>query len=1020
MARTTPTVRDGYLEWQSGETRERVPVGTPGWFAWLEQHTTFAYVTPSGGVTVRRDRGQRGGWYWRAYLRRDGRLRRFYLGTSETLTPARLQAAADALLSVTEADRHRRSPHADAELRAQAAPVSSQLAEPLAALRDRPFLGTRLQPPCTGRQLLERPALLGRISEATRGRLTLLIAPAAFGKTTVLAQWCREARQRGWPVAWLTLEQGDNEPARFWQALLAALQLAYPGFGERAMRSLHHPAEPIDGVAVALLNDLASIPHDLTIVLDDYQFIDESGVHAALASFITRLPPQIHLVVAGRSQPPGALGRLRAAHELTEIRAVELCLSVDEAALLLRERLQLALSAEQVAELVTLTEGWIGGLQLAAQALRAPPHALGSAPLLSGDHEQLVAFFVEEVLQGLPEPTQTFLCETAILDRLSGPLCAAVTGEPASEVLLEELAQNQLFLSPLDAEGCWYRYHPLFSSFLRELLARRTPERRVALYRAAVQWFVQAGLLEEAIAHGLAGGLVAETADLLERHGDGWLLRGELRLLRGWLESLPEPLVRGRPRLLLLQLCALMLDARWDCVEPLLTGLSTQSEQAEWRIAQALAALVGGRSAVAEAALNQARARIPPDNRFLGAMLAMLDGAARWVRGDQAEAQALLAGLPVPRLGGSGAHLALLAIAHQAHFDVVAGRLQTAILRYRQVVEQSHPDTTGAAALGMALLGLAQLHYERDELAEALRATDLVTEQARRWGNLALLAPAALVRAQILLARGDLSAAAAVVEQLEQGVRAAPAAAPALVCLALARAELALARDEPAVAASWLGGVAQELERFPPGSQRERAQRLAVRVQLERGEASAALASLQPLIQAAQERGRVANLVPLLALAACAYEALGQHRHATQTMRQSLQHGVAGPFVQSVVAAGPLLRPVLADLPPCQREEAEYAGRISGALAQQQLRLTRAREHEPEPLSAREQDVLRLLADGATNREIAAQLLVTESTVKKYLSTIYQKLGVARRTQAILVAQARDLRSRRSSSLADS
>lgn len=1018
MARTTPTVRDGYLEWQAGEARERVAVGTPAWFAWLEQHTTFAYVTPSGGVTVRRDRGQRGGWYWRAYVRRHGRLRRSYLGTSETLTPARLQAAAEVLLSAGGAEQHRPAPYTDAEPSAPLAGGSSHVAEPLAPLRDRPFLAARLQPPRTGRQLLERPALMGRISEAARRRLTLLVAPAAFGKTTVLAQWCREARQRGRPVAWLTLEQGDNEPARFWQALLAALQLAYPGFGERAMRSLPHPAGPIDGAVVALLNDLASIPHDLTIVLDDYQFIDESGVHAALASFITRLPPQIHLVVAGRTQPPWALGRMRAARELTEIRAVELCLGVDEAALLLRERLQLALSAEQVTELVRLTEGWIGGLQLAAEALRKSSRALGAPPLVSGDHEQLVAFFVEEVLQGLPEPTQTFLCESAILDRLSGPLCVAVTGEPASATLLAELAQNQLFLSPLDAEGCWYRYHPLFSSFLREQLARRTPERRVALYRAAVHWFVQAGLLEEAIAHGLEGGLIEETADLLERHGDEWLLRGELRTLRGWLDALPEPLVRGRPRLLLLQLCALMLDARWDCVEPLLTGLGaweSKGDQAEWSIVAGLTALIGGQLAVAEAVLDQARGSIPEDDRFLRAMLAMLDGAALWVQGEQAQAKALLAALPMPRLVGSGAHLALLAIAHQAHFDAVGGRLETAILRYRQVCEQSHPHTTGAtAALGMALLGLAQLHYERNELAEALEAVDQLSEQAKHWGNLALLAPTGLVRAQILLARGDLSAAAAVVEQLEQGVRAAPASAPALVCLALARAELALARDEAAVAASWLGGVAEELQRFPPGSQRERAQRLAVRVQLERGDASAALASLQPLIQAAQERSRVANLVPLLALAACAYEALGQRRQASEAMLQSLQHGAAGPFVQSVVAAGPLLRPVLANLPPCRREETAYAGRIRAALAQQQLWLTRAREHEPELLSPREQDVLRLLADGATNREIAAQLLVTESTVKKYLGTIYEKLGVARRTQAILAAQARGLASQRS------
>jgi LuxR family transcriptional regulator, maltose regulon positive regulatory protein len=1013
MARTTPTVREGYLEWQTDDGPERIAVGTAAWFAWLDQHTTFAYVTPVGSLTVRRDRGQRGGWYWRAYLRRDGRLQRCYLGASAGVTAARLQSAAETLLGARGAVRAEQAPSPPSPPSPRMQPAAPpHLPDLRAQPGECPFLAARLRPPPVGRNLLERPALLDRISAGVRGRLTLLVAPAAFGKTTLLAKWCQAARRQGAPVAWLTVERGDDEPARFWRALLAALQAAYPGFGQRAVRILEQRrGGPTDEAVIELLDELSAIPHDLTIVLDDYQHIDAAAIHTALAAFVSRLPPHIHLLVAGRSQPPWALGRLWATHELSVIRAAELCFTEDEAVLLLRERLQLALSPEQIVELVARTEGWVGGLQLAAQALREQPGALRAAALVAGDQERFVAFFAEEVLHGLPARTQTFLRESAILERLSGPLCAAVTGEPASEALLQLLAHEQLFVVPLDAEQGWYRYHPLFGAVLRERLARLTPERCDALYRSAVDWFARAGLLEEAISHGLAGGLVEVAAALLEQHGDTWLLHGELRTLRGWLDALPEPLVRGRPRLLLLQLCALMLDARWDCVEPLLREPAPHAAQdtAEWSIVEALAALVGGQSDRAAAALERGRTALRPDDRFLLALLAMLDGATAWVRGDQAKAQALLAGLSLPHLAAPGRHLALLGIAHQAHFDAVAGRLETALVRSRQVHHSAASGDVGVtAALGMALLGMAQLHYERNELAEARSATEQAYALAQQGGSQALIAPTMLVQAQILLARGELAAAAGVVEGLERQVRGAVTGATELVSLALARAELALARDEPAIAASWLGGVAGELQRLPPGSQRERAERLQVRVLLERGQAHAALNALQPLVAVARERARVASLVPLLALAACAHEALGQHRQATESMLQALEQGVSGPFVQSIIAAGPLLRPVLDDLPPCRREVEHYAGIVRGVLAQRQ-RLSETRGQELEPLSARERDVLRLLANGATNREIAAQLSITEATVKKYLSAIYLKLGVARRTQAILMAQAHNL-----------
>jgi LuxR family maltose regulon positive regulatory protein len=500
---------------------------------------------------------------------------------------------------------------------------------------------------------------------------------------------------------------------------------------------------------------------------------------------------------------------------------------------------------------------------------------------------------------------------------------------------------------------------------------------------------------------------------LIEEHGAHWLLQGELRTLCGWLDALPTTVLLSRPRLRLLNLSALMLDARWDCVEPLLrdmTALSMLDQQSEAAILQALGALMAGHLATAEATLAVARRLAHDDDGFIQTMLILLDGAIAWVGGAQERAQTVLATLTIPGLAGSGRQIALLAIAHQAHFDAVAGRLEPAILRYRQVCAQAKADRSeGTLALGMAALGLAQLHYERNELDAAVEAAGQAMAEAQRWGQQGLAASATLVQAQSLLAQGELSTATSLVHRLELAVRRVPLQQVDMICLALARAELALAQEETMIAASWLASLTAELYQLPPGQLRERVQRAQARVLLGRGDADAAAALLAPLLQAADERGRINSLVPLLALAAIAAEALGQQREALILLERAVGLGAGGPYVQSMLEGGPSLFGLLDKLQAVDAGVVRYIQLLRTTADARQRQRDRVLVGELESLSLRERAVLRLIASGATNREIALQLALAESTVKKYLASIYQKLGVVRRTQALAEARARDL-----------
>ena len=416
-----------------------------------------------------------------------------------------------------------------------------------------PLLETKFYVPRSRRDLVPRPRLSERLDRGTASKLTLVSAPAGFGKTTLLTEWLAAgpdgpAGER--LAAWLSLDRADNDPASFWTYVIAALRTVASGVGESALALLQAPRPPpIETVLTALLNDLGATADDIVLVLDDYHVIDAREVQDAMAFLLDHLPPWLHVVIASRADPALPLARWRARGELVEIRAAELRFTPDEAAAYLNEMMGLQLTARDVAALEARTEGWIAALQLAALSMQGRDDVAGFIAGFAGDDRYVVDYLVEEVLQRQPDRVQAFLLQTSILGRLSGPLCDAVTGQGGGKAMLEALDRGNLFLVPLDDRRRWYRYHHLFADVLQARLLDEQPGQVPDLHRRASAWYQQNGEQSVAIGHALAAQDFGRAADLIERAIPAMRMTRQEATVHGWLKALPDEVVRVRPML---------------------------------------------------------------------------------------------------------------------------------------------------------------------------------------------------------------------------------------------------------------------------------------------------------------------------------------------------------------------------------------------------------------------------------------------------------------------------------------
>ena len=517
-----------------GRAVSEMDVEHKGWQQWLERVSSFSFQSKEGAhLTVRKERRGRSGAYWIAYCRTGGKLKRMYLGSSQEVTFARLEQVAAALTKPKTLTSS-----------------SADVAQPEALMQDQ-VLATKFFLPTSPHALLPRQRLQTVLDEGLRHPLMLVSAPAGFGKTTLLASWAQSLQEGHPAVCWVSLDEGDNDPVRFWRYVLTALDRALPGLCTPLLTYLQsQPSPPFEYLLTVLINRLAERTDQVLLVLDDYHLVNAEVIHTALTHLVEHLPPQLHLILSTRADPPLSLARLRARGQVLEVRTDQLRSTLEEAAAFLEEVMDVQLPPDALEIVNARTEGWLVGLQLFGLSLRGRADPVAVLALLSGSQHYILDYLTEEVLRQQPASIQTFLLRTSVLEQLSAPLCDAVLGQSGSQQMLEQLERANLFVSSLDEHRRWYRYHALFAEALRSQLEQADGERVPTLHLRASQWYEQQGHTSEAVQHALQAKTWQRAADLIEPAANPLIWkRSELLMLRRWIEQIPPEVVRSRPRL---------------------------------------------------------------------------------------------------------------------------------------------------------------------------------------------------------------------------------------------------------------------------------------------------------------------------------------------------------------------------------------------------------------------------------------------------------------------------------------
>src|SRR5918994_992181 len=1061
MTRRIPQVADGVLRVLDPSGGPEIAVASPSWIAWLTDPATrsFSFQGPSCRYTARKEHRSRGGEYWVAYRKQGGKLHKAYLGKAEDVTLARLEDVAAVM-----ADRGGEvvaSPLSDAtsgdggaSRRVDAAATTDSRTTVDDQLRERrghstsadPLLMTKLAVPSTRVSLVPRPRLSERLEEGLGPQLILVSAPAGFGKSTLLGTWASELSDRGRPMAWYSLDSGDNDPAQFWRYFFTAIDLLQPGSGKTALALLGSPqAPPIEAILTTLLNELVDMSTDAVLVIDDYHLIEAQTIHEALTFLIDHLPPRMHLVIATRMDPPLPLPRMRARGEMTELRAADLRFTPEEAATFLNRVMGLELPAEYTAELEGRTEGWIAGLQMAALAMRDHADVSGFIAAFAGSNRYVLDYLAEEVLARQPEELQTFLLETSILDRMRAPLCNALTERADGQTALERLEHANLFVIPLDDERHWYRYHHLFVDVLRQRLRQEHPDLVSVLHRRACGWFERRGLVGEAINHALAAQDWERAVRLIESNGVTVVLNQQVQTMLGWIDRVPEALARERRALCTIRALALVLFNRPDAAEASLQeaerylGGNPTTDQAR---------TILGRAAVIRAAIarssgdlercvamgRRALELLPETESIARASAKTNEDLAYLLSGNVAPANERALEEATASFRASGAQVMLLrSVDFLARLRTLQGRLRAAAATYEESaqVASGRDGLRGAVNSAGYYVGLGDIHREWNDLDSAeshlRRGVDLFTGTLSVDADVVTHGYLSLARLQ--QARGLYAEARATLEGFANLARQRDFV-PRLVARGQAeQARLALVQDDLPAAVRWAEaselGVDDE-----PNYPREEKYLTLVRVLIAQGRLDSmgsylddALGLLDRLRKAAEGGGRMSSLIEILALRALALQAQHESSEALAALEQSLLLAQPEGYVRIFVEEGAPMAALLSELlkarskgPRNARQHAllGYVGLLLAVFESPHTSTdpaapsgSAAGQDQPllDPPTAREQEVLALIAEGLSNREIAARLFIEVGTVKGYIHNLLRKLEVDNRTRAVVRAR---------------
>ncbi len=892
------------------------------------------------------------------------------------------------------------------------------------------MLPTKLHMPALRPSLVSRPQLIHKLSRRPLGKLTLVSAPAGSGKTTLI---CQFISQLGRPFAWLSLDEADNDVSRFWRYLIAACQTVQKEVGASLLPLLESAQSlPDDTIPNLLINDIIDRACAGVLVLDDYHLIQNLSIHRGVAYLLNYLPPDLHVVVSTRADPPWPLARYRVRNQLIEIRAQDLRFNKEEAEAFFNQTMGLNLPADVAAALETRTEGWAAGLQLAALALQAQPapeQEMDRAAFMrnfTGSHRYIAEYLIDEIFQQQTADVQTFLLQTSVLERLQAQLCDAVCARQDSSEILSTLHRANLFIIPLDATGQWFRYHHLFADLLRARLPRHFSKAEIAtLHNQAVAWYQRNGLPSEAIRQALAARDFEYVARLVEQEARSMMFSGRAGTLRSWLDALPETAVQADPRL---QIYRLWLDLMQEKVnlspralqerENLLRALpaSPENEKLQVELTAVLCrfvALAGDTTRAAQLA-EEALSRLAEGEKFFRARAYSALAVAHWLEGDAEKAKpAYDQCLSLALTSGNyslAAHATMLRAMEQTDY----GQLHAAAATYQAIVDMGlQAGQKIFFPAGQGYIGLAGIHLEWNELETAVNYLQQGMTLCRQ-GGLAGLSTGHTIQAQLLQAQGDIQAAIKEIDLVgETGTD--PTQTARQILLRIAAGDLAAASRLAAPWANLLqhdGGGSQ-----PPLLVLEVIKITLARLHIALGElvqAEQLLVEVQATAAPAQRHGRLIETYLGRALLGQAQnqgdirdEAVAAFNRA---LALALPEGYTMLFLEGGTAVQALLQAASKDAatPEPLKQYArqlleafpEYGNAARGVSAGAAAGLV-------EPLTPREMEVLQLVSAGDSNQAIADKLVITVRTVKKHITNILGKLSASNRTQA--VARAREL-----------
>jgi LuxR family maltose regulon positive regulatory protein len=910
------------------------------------------------------------------------------------------------------------------------------------------LLATKLFVPHARPELVRRPRLIERLNEGPRSgrKLTLISAPAGFGKTTLVSDWVDNLRsvlanesQIEYGIAWLSLDEGDNDPARFLAYIVAALHRVEgieATLGEGALGMLQSPQPPpTEAVLTSLINEVAAIPDRIVLVLDDYHSIDSSPVDDALTFLLEHLPAQLHLVIATRDDPQLPLARLRVSDQLTELRAADLRFSNSETAEFLNQVMGLTLSAEDVAALETRTEGWIAGLQLAGISIRGHQDASSFIQSFTGSHHMVLDYLVEEVLEQQSESVQTFLLQTAVLDRMTGSLCDALTGHDNGKVTLEMLGHANLFIIPLDEERRWYRYHHLFADLLRQRLRQTQPDWAPTLHCQASEWYEQNGFPDEAIDHALRAGDFERAARLIEEIVDMIWQRGEHTKLRHWLAGLPVELVQSRPYLCIFHAWDLFISGQQDAAEQSLQSaeqaleastdhatetsptagdqsLDTRRMKIQGRVAAIRAYLAFYRGDVQETnkCVHQALEYLPMQDMSWRSTAMVALGDAYSIAGDLSSAyQVRSEALEASKAAGN-IYMVLVASMKLAITMRWQGRLERVIKICQQQLQLANDSGLSQTyVVGWLLAIWGEALAELNDLDGAFHQAVKGVELTERGGDVGTMGWSYLCLMRILFSRGDITGVEEVIHRIDNYAREHFVPQWISHRMAAWQARIWLAETKLDAASQWMGDRGLDADgEFTFRNEREYI--VLARILMAQGRLDEAIGLLQRLLEAAETSGHTTRAIEILLLQALAFQARDDTGQAMHTLERALTLAEPGGFIRIFVDEGPPMARLLYEA--LSRETApDYVGRLLSAFPTNEPAQTDSAPTQipgaemVEPLSERELEVLQLIAEGLTNPDIASRLFLALNTVKVHTRNIYGKLGVNNRTQAVTRAR---------------